>query len=184
MSKGSTAVIDFRKRLKLALVSCFNDHCALCGEKFPEYCYDFHHKDPSQKDFSIGGRGITYSKEKSFREVQKCVMLCSNCHRKVHNENINFFPFEVRPNEEKFYSTIENLKQDREISRKNRSTMGKKILPDREELKKLIREYSFKDISILYDVTDNAVRKKCRNNGLPTNKQEINKYSDKEWEKL
>lgn len=184
MSKGSTAVIDFRKRLKLALVSCFDDHCALCGEKFPEYCYDFHHKDPSQKDFAIGGRGITYSREKSFREAQKCVMLCSNCHRKAHNEKIDIFPFEVRPDKEIFYSTIEKLKQDKEISRKNRSTKGKKILPDREELKKLIRIYSFKDISILYNVTENAVRKKCKKNNLPTIKEKINKYSDEEWENI
>ena len=45
--------------------------------------YDFHHLDPKQKDFSIGQQAKSFDKIKS--ELDKCIMLCANCHRKMHN---------------------------------------------------------------------------------------------------
>lgn len=59
--------------------------CAMCGETYWA-CLDFHHTDPSIKDNIISrmvadGVGIEKIKE----EIAKCVVLCSNCHRKFHN---------------------------------------------------------------------------------------------------
>lgn len=58
------------------------DHpCIICGEK--EYvCLDFHHLDPSTKLFDIAR--IPTSIERTKEEIEKCVVLCSNCHKKVH----------------------------------------------------------------------------------------------------
>lgn len=58
--------------------------CALCPEKHHS-CLDFHHKDEDTKLFNVGehhsnGIGITKLKE----EISKCILLCSNCHRKLH----------------------------------------------------------------------------------------------------
>lgn len=53
--------------------------------------------------------------------------------------------------------------------------------PSREELKKLIRSKSFLEIGRLFQVTDNAVRKWCKGENLPSKKAEINSYSDEEW---
>lgn len=44
--------------------------------------YDFHHLDPNQKDFSIGKQSKSFAVIRS--ELDKCVLLCSNCHRKRH----------------------------------------------------------------------------------------------------
>lgn len=56
--------------------------------------------------------------------------------------------------------------------------------PNREELKKLIREKSFVELGRMYNVTDNAIRKWCDNYKLPRKVSEIKKYSQEEWEKI
>ncbi len=56
--------------------------CVCCGES-DSICLDFHHLDPNQKDFqisTIGGRSWTLVKE----EIDKCVVVCKNCHAKIH----------------------------------------------------------------------------------------------------
>jgi len=58
--------------------------CEKCGENHPA-CLDFHHKDASKKDFSIANiKGMGWGKERVLLEIQKCVIVCANCHRKIH----------------------------------------------------------------------------------------------------
>ena len=45
----------------------------------------FHHLDPAQKDFGLSVRGLTRSWEKMRAELDKCVLLCANCHSEVHD---------------------------------------------------------------------------------------------------
>lgn len=61
-------------------------HCADCGESHPA-CLHFHHRDPREKDFTIAnaaswGWGI----QRILQEIQKCDVLCANCHAKRHWE--------------------------------------------------------------------------------------------------
>ena len=56
--------------------------------------------------------------------------------------------------------------------------------PQRDELKDLIRTQSFSAIGKRYNVSDNAIRKWCKNYKLPYKKSEIKKYSDEEWGKI
>lgn len=57
--------------------------CILCGEN-DEVCLDFHHLDPNQKDMNISSVAGNKPWDKLMEEIDKCVPLCSNCHRKVH----------------------------------------------------------------------------------------------------
>ena len=79
------AVTKRRKKLKTKAVEYKDRKCFDCGLE-TEYSdvYDFHHLDPSQKDFGIGNQGYTRSWEKTKIELDKCVMLCANCHRIRH----------------------------------------------------------------------------------------------------
>ena len=62
------------------------------------------------------------------------------------------------------------------------SLFSRKIVrPSREELKALIRTTSFCQIGAMYGVTDNAIRKWCKAEGLPSKATEIKKYTDFEW---
>lgn len=55
--------------------------CEVCGYNTYRGALEFHHKDPSQKD-PTGLRA--YKLDRLFAEVDKCVLLCSNCHREEH----------------------------------------------------------------------------------------------------
>lgn len=60
--------------------------CMVCGEKFAQ-CLELHHLDPSTKEFS-SAEAFNKSWETFIVEAEKCVVLCANCHRKVHAGNI------------------------------------------------------------------------------------------------
>jgi len=60
-----------------------NSVCACCGEDCAA-CLDFHHTDPSTKSFSISKAG-NRSWEAVLAEIKKCVVVCKNCHSKIHN---------------------------------------------------------------------------------------------------
>lgn len=58
--------------------------CAVCGES--EFvCLDMHHLDPIAKEYAVSrlvnGKATI---ELILEELAKCVVLCSNCHRKLH----------------------------------------------------------------------------------------------------
>lgn len=55
--------------------------CKTCSEQDPRVL-DFHHRDPSEKEFTIGSRR-SKSKEVLLKEIAKCDVLCANCHRKL-----------------------------------------------------------------------------------------------------
>jgi ribosomal protein L30E len=50
----------------------------------------FHHIDPSQKDFNIGGRGSTRAWETIKAEIEKCILLCANCHAEEHYKEMEY----------------------------------------------------------------------------------------------
>lgn len=60
--------------------------CIKCGESHPS-CLDFHHRDPSLKDLNMQ-QVILYgwSRKRILEEIERCDVLCANCHRKHHYE--------------------------------------------------------------------------------------------------
>ena len=59
-------------------------HCELCGYSRCIEALEFHHTDSSGKDFSISEKGYTRSWGKVQEELDKCMLLCANCHRELH----------------------------------------------------------------------------------------------------
>lgn len=55
--------------------------CQDCGERHPA-CLDYHHLDEGLKDKTL----VWYDcgRERMEAEIAKCIVLCSNCHRKRH----------------------------------------------------------------------------------------------------
>jgi len=57
--------------------------CEHCGGTFHTAAFDFHHLDPNEKDKDPGlMMGLT--DENLFKELDKCILLCANCHRIHH----------------------------------------------------------------------------------------------------
>ena len=86
---SNTQRADLRKALILEYISTrFNTYaCVKCGCTGPYKFLDWHHSDPSIKEFTIGQIAIS-SEEQFFSELvpelEKCVLLCPNCHRLEH----------------------------------------------------------------------------------------------------
>lgn len=55
--------------------------CIACGQKFPSECMDFDHIVFGGKKIKNLGKMFTHSKEKILKEIKKCDLVCSNCHR-------------------------------------------------------------------------------------------------------
>ena len=75
-------VIEWRIRRKKELVDYKGGKCIHCGYNRCINNLLFHHRDPSEKEFQISGS--TYSIERLKKEVDKCDLVCCNCHGEVH----------------------------------------------------------------------------------------------------
>jgi len=67
--------------------------CAACGS-IDTYVIQWHHIDPSTKKFELWR--TAWPEEKFWDEVLKCVPLCSNCHLKIHNNQLCLIPPKLR----------------------------------------------------------------------------------------
>jgi len=72
-----------RRKIKLTLVAEAGGRCALCGYDRCTAALHFHHVDPSTKRFHLSMQGVTRSLAAARAEMQKCVLLCANCHAEV-----------------------------------------------------------------------------------------------------
>ncbi len=61
--------------------------CEICGYKKNHSALAFHHF-LDQKNFEINA-GKTFSKERLYKEIELCKLLCQNCHHEVHNPDLN-----------------------------------------------------------------------------------------------
>ena len=57
--------------------------CCRCGYNKNPAALEFHHLDPSMKESKV--IGSTASLEKQRAETAKCILVCANCHRELHN---------------------------------------------------------------------------------------------------
>ena len=83
--KKCSAIIvnETRKKLKRWAIDYKGGKCYDCG--LVEDCidiYDFHHRESIEKEFAVG-RSYK-SKVKIIKEIDKCDLLCANCHRRRH----------------------------------------------------------------------------------------------------
>jgi NAD-dependent dihydropyrimidine dehydrogenase PreA subunit len=73
------------RKNKLRAIEYLGGHCTDCGNEFPAYIYDFHHLDPTTKEYSIT-QIMGRKWEGIVPELDKCVLLCANCHRIRQNK--------------------------------------------------------------------------------------------------
>lgn len=78
------AVHKRRRKVRAMAVAYKGGRCERCGYDRCADALDFHHRNPGEKDFSVSEKGYTRSWVRVKRELDKCVLLCSNCHRELH----------------------------------------------------------------------------------------------------
>ena len=205
---SSEKVTKFRQNRKKALVYIAGNKCNLCGYNKSIAALQFHHIHPELKEYGLASKGTCHAVEKDLKELQKCILVCANCHREIHNES---FYSQQELQKKRIYNEEEAKKLLTDTINKKTKTYkyckqcGKQLpygthsefcvdcynlnrrkvkRPSREELKILIRTKSFVQIGKDYNVSDNALRKWCDFYNLPRKKTEIKAYSDEKWQKI
>lgn len=78
-----------RNELKKQLIKIKGGCCEYCGYDKNHAALQFHHKDPTQKDFQISQKLQHGISDEILTEVSKCLLLCANCHFELHNQDCN-----------------------------------------------------------------------------------------------
>ena len=78
------------QKRKREIVDHFGDKCLDCKLTYPQYVYQFHHLDPNEKDVNPS-YALNKRPTEMWKELNKCVMLCANCHMIRHHgkEGVN-----------------------------------------------------------------------------------------------
>lgn len=79
------AVAKRRRKIRLMAIDYKGGKCVLCGYNKCIKALEFHHIKSTGKDFSISDKGYTRSWERVKREIDKCILVCANCHRELHS---------------------------------------------------------------------------------------------------
>ena len=184
------SVAESRRKMKLRAVAYKGGKCERCGYSKSYAALDFHHLDKKNKLFVIGG-GIYYRWETVRKELDKCIMLCSNCHREEH-ENMRFARMaelqrrareEVQPRidtgivrscpqcHRDFRMTPCRLKAIRSpcCSDKCKAEIQERASwPSDELLAKIVWERPVATIATELGVCGGAIKKRCKRRGIPT----------------
>lgn len=156
-----------RRAAKKHALNLLGGCCLKCGITEP-YLIDFHHVESELKEGSFG-RLIGDSKiEEYFKELEKAIPLCSNCHRTFH-----YLEGTAKMKIEDFVD-LENFKfhketVDREYKKVEKEIkISNKLKPEEAELiLKQVKKSSFTEVAKTLNVTATAVQKRLKENGYP-----------------
>ena len=78
------AVHARRKKVRQQAIEYKGGKCEVCGYDRCIEALEFHHNDLPRKEFGISAKGYTRSWETVKKELDKCKLICANCHRELH----------------------------------------------------------------------------------------------------
>jgi len=164
-------MIEFKQKI----VESFGGKCNICGCIDYYEVYDIHHLDSESKNKEIskyytsnGRRLSNISFNVLIKELEKCVMLCSNCHRKLHRNHTKLIykkTFDAEVLIKEFCDICPvcgngKLKKYKNCSNKCRYKSRRIVKrPTRNILKKEIEEHSYSYLGRKYNVNYNTIKK-------------------------
>lgn len=177
---NSKKVAEFRKRRKKWAIESLGGSCCVCGYNKVQEALEFHHLDPSQKEFAPSQSGKTMNRLSYVNELRKCVLLCANHHREVHAGAVEVPSDAPRFNEE--YATKKLPEKPKhpcatcgkltptsnkycsiKCSDKNRE---RSQYPEDVLLLEEVNTNGYRATGRKYGVSDNAIRKRLKVRGL------------------
>lgn len=164
---------------KIKCVEYLGGKCQNCGYNACIASMDFHHIDPNTKERKIAN-SITCSWNTLKQELDKCRLLCANCHREFHwkekektyklDYNFGHFNIDVLERNclicnEKF-TTTERINKVFCSSRCSGTNRNKIQWPDIYIILNELKSTSFLELGKKYGVSDNAIRKHLIKHGI------------------
>jgi ribosomal protein L30E len=146
--------------------------CVRCGYHKSTRALSFHHVDATKKDFSIGG-AHSRQWESIKAELDKCLLLCANCHMEVHEQlelDNKLSPVNIS-NKRKPTEPVRcacgkptSAVQCKSCYDANRPT--KITWPDASELQRLVWEMPCSKLALTLGISDKAIEKQCKKLGI------------------
>ena len=83
---NSKNTLERQRVMKQKCVDYKGGKCSVCGYDKYIGALDFHHLDPSEKEFAISSIKQTSfdNNPKIKQELDKCILVCKNCHAEIH----------------------------------------------------------------------------------------------------
>lgn len=182
-------VTSFHRRIKLKAIEYKGGKCRSCGYDKSASALTFHHRDPNNKDFSISGKIWKWDRIRP--ELDKCDLLCSNCHHEEHEKLANARYEELlclartevpERLEAEFVDTacstcgipLKRLKSEIRYGRAfcSHDCASKKrekvIWPEKEELERMVWARPVTTVAVELGVSGAAVAKRCKRLGIGT----------------
>jgi len=182
---NSCSVNSRRFLRKKKMVEYKGGKCYKCGYDKSTRALEFHHRDKKEKLFNVSGSHcIKWEKIKV--ELDKCDLVCSNCHKEIEElEDLNNplsktkiieAYFQPRKPRQKIVCIVcqkeivithkGQIYCSNECSHKNKI----KITATKEELEEMRKTKTITEISKIFGVSFNAVKRKCKKLGIVKSK--------------
>lgn len=84
MTKNTQYINTYNKKRKMMMISGFGNKCQCCGYDKCVSALEFHHLDPTKKELTLSRSILSWEKTK--QELKKCICVCANCHREIHDD--------------------------------------------------------------------------------------------------
>lgn len=186
--RNKWAVVDARRKLKARAIEYKGGKCERCGYNRCHEALEFHHRDPAAKSFSIS-TGIYRRWDTLRRELDKCMMICANCHREEHHrERAEWMNEQAKIARESITrrpaarlpchrcGRVTNVRKARAeraqrifCSVRCSGTVARKFVwPRPERLRKLVWSAPATDVAARYGVTSTAIKRMCKKLGIDT----------------
>lgn len=175
-TKSNTSFRQFIRSVKrkLYFIELKGGKCEICGYDKNIAALEFHHINSNEKSFNLDARTLANSKiEKLEEELNKCMVVCSNCHKEIHNENHNMaIVKELIENNSHILNEVKEVKYCKDCGKilLSENISGycniclpkhtrKANIPSMEELNELLKNNSLNKIGKMYGVTHGIVKK-------------------------
>lgn len=86
--KNCQIIQDYSRKEDIILKVVGSYSCKICGYNKCKQALEFHHIDPTKKEYRIANIN-TYKEYTIIKELEKCILVCANCHREIH---YGFYP--------------------------------------------------------------------------------------------
>jgi hypothetical protein len=87
--------IERQKKFKQQCIDYKGGKCVSCGYKKCNNVLEFHHLDPSKKEFSIAHVRLTSFNDEVKKELDNCALVCANCHREIHAGFLDLLDYKI-----------------------------------------------------------------------------------------
>jgi arsenate reductase-like glutaredoxin family protein len=155
-----------RVRLKEKLVEYKGGKCERCGYDKCITALEFHHLDPDEKEFGVGNFEVL-SFGKCKKEVDKCILVCANCHREIHYEEYLKKQKEEEQKEIEVFTEILNNRDKYDFKHINNSYKFLKYTDIFSDIKNNVDR---KDILKKYRINNRTFNKFLEENGIEYSK--------------